>query len=220
MNKKGLSGNYDGHVPCRENRFWIRRQPQTRVPSLIMKANGHEGPAHCVHCLVHNERANADVCAGRYQSLLPFVEQRRVYPLFFAHFGDRFVFQKVQAQDLYFFRATILASFSVAHAAFPEVWKSSLFFNSVSDIPTEPAQYPRTDGSGAGQDPKDGRTIDDAPDADTTAPVWDQNLIETLRETRGYHPQAVKAINTFINQAKVNAGIVVPTGVDQKFSRR
>jgi hypothetical protein len=60
-------------------------------------------------------------CSILEKFLLPFVEQRRIYPLFFAHFGDRLVFQKVQAQDLDFFRAAILASFSVAPAAFPEV---------------------------------------------------------------------------------------------------
>jgi transcriptional regulator with XRE-family HTH domain len=80
--------------------------------------------------------------------------------------------------------------------------------------------YPGTDGSGAGQDPNDGRSIDDAPDADTTGPAWDQNLIDTLRETRGYHRKAIRAINDYINRAKVNAGIVTPTGVAQKFSRR
>jgi hypothetical protein len=29
--------------------------------------------------------------------LLPFLEQRQVYPLFFAHLRNRFVFQKVPA---------------------------------------------------------------------------------------------------------------------------
>jgi hypothetical protein len=80
--------------------------------------------------------------------------------------------------------------------------------------------YPGTDDSGAGQDPNDGRTIDDAPDAQTSGPVWDQSMIDVLRETRGYHRQAVKAINQYINAAKSNAGIVTPSGVQQKFSRR
>jgi hypothetical protein len=80
--------------------------------------------------------------------------------------------------------------------------------------------YPGADGAGAGQDPNDGRTIDDAPDADTSGPLWDQNLIDVLRETRGYHRAACKAINQYINAAKANAGIVTPTGVSQKFSRR
>jgi hypothetical protein len=80
--------------------------------------------------------------------------------------------------------------------------------------------YPGADGSGAGQDPNDGRTIDDVPNAVTSGPVWDQDLIDTLRETRGLHRQAVRAINQYINAAKANAGIVTPTGVSQKFSRR
>lgn len=80
--------------------------------------------------------------------------------------------------------------------------------------------YPGTDGAGAGRDPNDGRSIDETPDADTTGPVWDQGLIDTLREARGYHRAACKAINQYINQAKINAGIVTPSGVAQKFSRR
>ena len=73
----------------------------------------------------------------------------------------------------------------------------------------------------SGSDPAtNSGSIDDAPDADTSGPVWDQTLIDTLREARGYHRQAVKAINQYINQAKANAGIVTPTGVQQKFSRR
>jgi hypothetical protein len=79
---------------------------------------------------------------------------------------------------------------------------------------------PGVGNSGQGIDPNDGRSIDDAPDADTTGPAWDQNLIDTLRETRGYHRKAIRAINNYINQAKSNAGIVTPTGVAQKFSRR
>jgi hypothetical protein len=63
-------------------------------------------------------------------------------------------------------------------------------------------------------------SIDDTPSADTTAPAWDQDLIDSLRETRGLHRQAIRAINKYINQAKANAGIVTPTGVQQKFSRR
>jgi transcriptional regulator with XRE-family HTH domain len=73
----------------------------------------------------------------------------------------------------------------------------------------------------SGTDPNDqGNSIDDAPDADTTGPVWDQALIDTLRETRGLHRKAVRAINQYINQAKVNAGIAAPSGVTPKFSRR
>jgi hypothetical protein len=73
----------------------------------------------------------------------------------------------------------------------------------------------------SGTDPNDqGGSIDDAPDADTAGPAWDQALIDTLRETRGYHRQAVKSINAYIAKAKASAGIVVPSGVSQKFSRR
>jgi hypothetical protein len=71
--------------------------------------------------------------------------------------------------------------------------------------------YPGADGSGVGQDPNDGRTIDETPDADTTGPVWDQDLIDSLRETRGIHRKAIKAINRFINAAKTAAGIVTPS---------
>jgi hypothetical protein len=67
---------------------------------------------------------------------------------------------------------------------------------------TNSGWYPGSDGSGAGQDPDNGRSIDDAPNADTAGPVWDQALIDTLREARGYHRQACKAINEYINQAK------------------
>jgi hypothetical protein len=80
--------------------------------------------------------------------------------------------------------------------------------------------YPGADGAGAGQDPNDGRTIDDAPDAVTSGPVWDQNLIDVLRETRGYHRAACEAINQYINAVKASAGMVTPTSVQQKFSRR
>ena len=45
--------------------------------------------------------------------------------------------------------------------------------------------YPGADGSGAGQDPNDRRTIDDTADADTTGPVWDQDLIDyAARDSR------------------------------------
>jgi hypothetical protein len=81
--------------------------------------------------------------------------------------------------------------------------------------------YPGADGSGAGQDPNDGRTIDDAPDAVTAGPAfWDQDLIDVLRETRGFHRKAVRAINDYITKAKANAGIVIPSSVNQKFARR
>jgi hypothetical protein len=86
-------------------------------------------------------------------------------------------------------------------------------------------QLDRNDGAWvpglSGLDPSlSGGSIDDTPDADTTGPIWDQNLIDSLRETRGIHRQAIKAINQYINKAKVNAGIVTPSGVSQKFSRR
>jgi predicted transcriptional regulator len=66
----------------------------------------------------------------------------------------------------------------------------------------------------------DSGSIDDTPDADTSGPVWDQSLIDTLREIRGYHRAACKAINQYINAAKTAAGIVTPSGVQQKLSRR
>jgi hypothetical protein len=80
--------------------------------------------------------------------------------------------------------------------------------------------YPSEDGSG-GIDPNTaGNGIDNTPSADTTGPAWDQALIDTLRTVRGLHRSAIKGINAYINKAKVNAGIVTPTGVSQKFSRR
>jgi hypothetical protein len=73
----------------------------------------------------------------------------------------------------------------------------------------------------SGTDPNDaGNDITDTPSVDTSGPVWDQALIDTLREARGYHRQIVRTINDYINQAKVNAGITVPSGVAQKFQRR
>jgi hypothetical protein len=72
----------------------------------------------------------------------------------------------------------------------------------------------------SGTDPNDTGSIDDTPDADTSGPTfWDQSLIDVLRESRGYHRLATKAINSYIAKAKANAGIVVPNGVAQKFSR-
>ena len=82
--------------------------------------------------------------------------------------------------------------------------------------------YPSTDGSG-GVDPNDatGNGIDNAPDADPTGPVWDQALIDTLREVRGLHKQAYHAIQVFIAKAKANRdGNTTPSGVSQKFSAR
>ena len=79
--------------------------------------------------------------------------------------------------------------------------------------------YPGTGGIGAGQDPNDGRTIDDVPNADTQSGNWDQALIDTLREARGYHRKIVRSINDFINRAKANRdGSTPPTA--QKFGRR
>jgi transcriptional regulator with XRE-family HTH domain len=72
----------------------------------------------------------------------------------------------------------------------------------------------------SGTDPNDSGSINDTPDADTSGPIWDQDLIDTLRETRGYHRQAVKQINAYIAKAQANAGIVTPSGVSQKFSKR
>jgi hypothetical protein len=79
--------------------------------------------------------------------------------------------------------------------------------------------YPSEDSSG-GVDPLNSTGIDNTPSADTTGPVWDQDLIDVLREARGYHRAIVRSINSYIAKAKVNAGITVPTGVSQKFSRR
>jgi hypothetical protein len=72
----------------------------------------------------------------------------------------------------------------------------------------------------SGEDPYDPNSNDitDTPSADTTGPVWNQDLIDVLRETRGYHRQAVRAINSYIAKAKANAGITVPSGVSQKFT--
>jgi hypothetical protein len=81
--------------------------------------------------------------------------------------------------------------------------------------------YPGTGNSGAGVDPNDatGNGIDNAPDADTTGPVWDQDLIDTLREARGYHRKIVRTLNDFINRAKANRdGTTPPTA--QKFAHR
>jgi hypothetical protein len=72
----------------------------------------------------------------------------------------------------------------------------------------------------SGIDPNGSGGIDETPDADTSGPVWDQDLIDGLRETRGIHRQAIKAINTYIKQAKASAGIVTPTGLQQKLARR
>ena len=82
--------------------------------------------------------------------------------------------------------------------------------------------YPGTGESGAGVDPYDpnSNTIDNIPSADTTGPAWDQDLIGVLREARGYHKLAYKAIGAYIAKAKANAGITTPTGVTQKFSNR
>src|ERR1700730_6417186 len=76
--------------------------------------------------------------------------------------------------------------------------------------------YPGTGGSGAGQDPNDGRTIDDVPNADTES-NWDQALIDTLREVRGYHRKAIRSINQYIVQSKVNRDGSTP-GTAQRFS--
>jgi transcriptional regulator with XRE-family HTH domain len=85
-----------------------------------------------------------------------------------------------------------------------------------------PGWYPGTDGSGAGVDPYDPTSngIDNAPDADTAGPAWNQDLIDVLREARGYHRLATKSINAYIAKAKANAGITTPSGVAQKFGRR
>jgi hypothetical protein len=80
---------------------------------------------------------------------------------------------------------------------------------------------PSEGNSGGGVDPYNPNSNDvtDTPSADTTGPVWNQDLIDVLRETRGYHRKAVRAINGYIAKAKANAGIVIPNGVVQKFQR-
>jgi hypothetical protein len=81
---------------------------------------------------------------------------------------------------------------------------------------------PSEGNTGGGVDPynPNSNDITDTPSADTSGPVWDQDLIDVLREARGYHRKAVRAINDYINKAKANAGITVPSGVSQKFNRR
>jgi hypothetical protein len=81
---------------------------------------------------------------------------------------------------------------------------------------------PSEGNTGGGVDPYDPNSNDitDTPSADTTGPVWNQSLIDAPRETRGYHRQAVRAINSYIAKAKANAGITVPSSVSQKFNRR
>jgi transcriptional regulator with XRE-family HTH domain len=114
---------------------------------------------------------------------------------------------------------TLSLSHREIQTKFVEPVRSTKILNlqqSVAGLPARPMRldanegwYPGTDGSGVGQDPNDGRTIDDAPDAVTTGPTfWDQALIDTLRETRGFHKKAVRVINNFINKAKANAGIL------------
>jgi hypothetical protein len=72
----------------------------------------------------------------------------------------------------------------------------------------------------SGVDPDGSTDITNTTDADTAGPVWDQDLIDVLRNARGYHRLAVKSINSYIAKAKANAGITVPSGVTQKFGRR
>jgi hypothetical protein len=106
--------------------------------------------------------------------------------------------------------------------------RSSKILNLQESVQGQPARmrldnsgwYPGTGGSGAGQDPADGRTIDDAPDAVTAGPgLWNQDLIDTLREARGYHRLIVRAINNFIQNAKANRdGSTAATA--QRFSTR
>jgi transcriptional regulator with XRE-family HTH domain len=81
---------------------------------------------------------------------------------------------------------------------------------------------PSEGNTGGGVDPYDpnGNDITNTPSADTAGPPWDQDLIDVLREARSYHKLAYKAIGAYIAKAKANAGITVPTGVTQKFSRR
>ena len=126
-------------------------------------------------------------------------------------------------QTLNLSKRDVATKFSTEHA------RSSKILNLQESTEGRPARmrldnsgwYPSTDGSG-GVDPYDptGNAIDNTPDADTAGSVWDQDLIDTLREARGYHRKIVRAISDYIQKAKVNAGITVPSGVSQKFSRR
>jgi hypothetical protein len=72
---------------------------------------------------------------------------------------------------------------------------------------------------GEKNDPVDSTDITNTPkEGAATGPIWDQNVIDLLRETRGYHRKAVRAINDYIAKAKANRdGTTEPTG--QKFRR-
>jgi hypothetical protein len=112
-------------------------------------------------------------------------------------------------------------------AKFSTPAKSSKILNLQQSTQGRPARMRLDANDGAwvpglsGIDPDGSTDITDTPsDGAATGPVWDQDLIDTLRATRGFHRKAVRAINDYINRAKVNAGIATPTGVAQKFSRR
>jgi hypothetical protein len=57
---------------------------------------------------------------------------------------------------------------------------------------------------GSTDDPVNSTTIDNAPDAATAGPVWNEDLIDTLRESRGYHRLIIRAISSYIQNAKTN----------------
>lgn len=110
---------------------------------------------------------------------------------------------------------------------FSQPVKSSKILNLQESTQGRPARMrldnsgwtPGAGNSGQGQDPNDGRTIDDSPDASTSGPLWDQSLIETLRESRGYHRLIIRAIISFIQNAKANRdGSTAATA--QRFSTR
>jgi hypothetical protein len=70
----------------------------------------------------------------------------------------------------------------------------------------------------SGTDPNGSGSIDDAPTA-SPQNIWDQALIDTLREVRELHKQAIKSINGFIQKAKANRDGSTPVPADaQKFN--
>jgi hypothetical protein len=101
--------------------------------------------------------------------------------------------------------------------------RQNIEYKFLAKVTSKIAHFQENDGwvPGVGQDPNDaGNDITASPSADNSGPVWDKDLIDTLREARSYHRKAIRAVNSFIARAKANAGITVPSGVAQKFGRR
>jgi transcriptional regulator with XRE-family HTH domain len=111
---------------------------------------------------------------------------------------------------------TLSLSHREVAAKFSEPVRSSRILNLQQSIAGLPAQM-RLDGNDegswvpglSGTDPNDsGNTIVDPTD----------DTLDTLRRVRAIHRKAIRAINDFINQAKINRqGTTPPTA--QKFSR-